>query len=125
MAHEFCWVEMNTNDPEAARSFYRELFGWSFNESEMDHGGTYAMFQPAGGGPGGGIMAKPQSGVPTAWMPYVAVDDLDAAVARVGELGGVVHMGPTPVPEYGSFAVIADPTGGVIGLWRSSGDCQS
>lgn len=120
MAHDFCWVEMTTDDPNAARSFYGELFGWSFDEMPMDEGKIYAMFQPKAGGPGGGIMAKPCPDAPTAWMPYVAVDDLPVAVGKVEELGGKVHMGPTPVPGHGEFAVVADPSGGVLGLWHTT-----
>ncbi len=119
MAHEFCWIEMCTDNTEVAKNFYGELFGWSYEEMEMKQGGTYSWFQPAAGGPGGGIMAKPVPEAPTAWTPYVATDDLEAAVARVTELGGTVHMGPTPVPGHGEFAVIADPAGGVIGLWKN------
>ena len=78
------------------------------------------MFQPAAGGPGGGIMAKPMPEVPTAWMPYVLTEDLEASVKRAEELGGTVHVPPTPVTEHGAFAVIADPAGGVIGLWRNN-----
>ena len=119
MAHEFSWIELTTEDPGAARSFYAELFGWSFDEMPMDGGGVYAMFQPNAGGPGGGIMAKPCAEVPTAWMPYVSVDDLETAVAKTTELGGKVHMGPTPVKDHGEFAVVADPSGGVLGLWHN------
>jgi len=118
MANDFCWIEMCTDNPEAAKSFYGKLFGWSYNEMEMDQGGIYSMFEPAAGGPGGGIMAKPMPGAPTAWMPYVATDDLEASVAKVFDLGGKVIMDATPVPGHGVFAVISDPTGGVIGLWK-------
>ena len=118
MAHEFCWIEMTTGDPTAAREFYGKLFGWKYDEESMENGGTYAMFQPEAGGPGGGIMAKPSQECPTAWMPYVQVDDLEASVARVKELGGAVHMGPAPVKEHGHFAVVADPSGAAIGLWK-------
>lgn len=119
MANEFCWIEMCTDNPEAAKSFYGELFGWNYNAIEMDQGGVYSTFEPAAGGPGGGIMAKPAAEAPTAWMPYVATDDLEASVAKVTALGGTVHMGPTPVPGHGAFAVVADPAGGVIGLWKT------
>ncbi len=53
-------------------------------------------------------------------MPYVLTEDLEASVKRVEELGGVVHVPPTPVTEHSAFAVIADPSGGVIGLWRNN-----
>jgi predicted enzyme related to lactoylglutathione lyase len=118
MAHDFCWIELTTDDQAAAKTFYTELFGWSFEDHPMPEGGSYSMFQPSAGGPGGGVMAKPCAEVPTAWLPYVLVEDLEASVAKVKELGGTVHMEPTPVPEHGSFAVIADPSGGVLGLWR-------
>jgi predicted enzyme related to lactoylglutathione lyase len=64
-------------------------------------------------------MAKPCEESPTAWMPYVLVEDLNAAVAKVTELGGQIHVGPTPVKDHGEFAVVADPSGGVLGLWRN------
>ncbi len=117
--HEFCWVEMVTDDRKAAQSFYGDLFGWSYEEVPMRDGQHYAMFRPEAGGPGGGIMNKPDSKLPTTWMPYVAVTDLEAAVARVATLGGSVQVVPTAIPGMGSFAVIQDPTGGVLGLWRN------
>lgn len=120
MANEFCWIELSTDDTGAAKSFYGELFGWGYEEMTMEQGGVYSMFQPAAGGPGGGIMPKPMPEVPTAWLPYVLTEDLEAAVKRVEELGGVVHVPPTPVAEHGAFAVIADPSGGVVGLWRNN-----
>lgn len=119
MANEFCWIEMCTDNTEAAKNFYGELFGWTYDVMEMKEGCTYSIFEPKAGGPGGGIMTKPIAEVPNAWTPYVATDDLEASVAKVVELGGTVHMGPTPVPGHGSFAVIADPAGGVIGLWKT------
>jgi hypothetical protein len=119
MAGDFCWIEMVTEDRPVAQRFYGDLFGWSYEEVSMGGGGIYAMFQPGAGGPGGGIMAKPMPGLPTTWMPYVAVDDLEAAVQRVRDLGGAVQVEPKPVPGHGRFAVVADPTGGVIGLWRN------
>ena len=120
MAHDICWIELTTDNQDAAKGFYGELFGWTYEESPMEQGGEYAMFQPQAGGPGGGIMTRPKPEMPTAWMPYVAVDDLDASVDRVKALGGTVHMGPTPVADFGAFAVIADPSGGVMGLWKST-----
>lgn len=120
MAHEFTWIELTTDNTEAAKGFYAELFGWRYDELPMDIGGVYSMFQPAAGGPGGGIMAKPMPEVPTAWMPYVLTEDLEASVKRAEELGGAVRVPPTPVTEHGAFAVIADPSGGVIGLWRNN-----
>ena len=51
------------------------------------------------------------------WMVYFAVDDADAAVARVTELGGAVMMGPMDI-EPGRFAVVSDPSGAVFSVMK-------
>ncbi len=78
---------------------------------------SYTMID-TGGELGGGMMPTPAPGVPTAWMVYVQVADVAAAAARAEEFGGVVHMGKTPIPSHCFFAMFADPTGGVIGVWE-------
>ena len=80
-------------------------------------GGTYTMFQ-TGEGPGGGMMAKPMPEAPTMWLAYVQVAELDACIALVPELGGTVRVPKTPIQGMGHFAVIEDPTGGIIGIWQ-------
>ena len=45
---------------------------------------------------------------------YVTVDDIDATVAKVKELGGNVIVPPTDIPKVGRFSVFADPQGAVI-----------
>jgi predicted enzyme related to lactoylglutathione lyase len=60
------------------------------------------------------MMAKPDTmpaEVPPFWGIYFAVEDCDAAVARINELGGSVVMGPMDI-EPGRFAVAFDPHGG-------------
>jgi len=49
-------------------------------------------------------------------MVYIAVDDVDASVAKVEELGGKIHRPPTDIPGVGRFSIIADPTGAVLSL---------
>jgi predicted enzyme related to lactoylglutathione lyase len=54
--------------------------------------------------------------VPSHWMAYITVDDVDAASAKVTELGGKLLHGPQDIPTVGRFSVIQDPTGAVVGL---------
>ena len=61
-------------------------------------------------------------GVPPHWSGYVAVDDVDAATARVARLGGAVRLEPTDIPGVGRFSVIADPHGVVIMPFRGQGE---
>ena len=116
MTNKFCHIELTTGDVAAARDFYGNLFDWKLEDMPMGDD-SYTMFT-TGEEPGGGIMASPAPGVPTAWMVYVQVEDVAAAVTRAKELGGTVHVDKTPIPDLGFFAMIADPTGGVIGVWE-------
>jgi predicted enzyme related to lactoylglutathione lyase len=93
------------------------LFDWKLDDVEMALGFTYTMIG-VGEGTGGGIMKVPAPGVPTAWLPYVLVDDLAAATAKAKSLGAPICKDVTEVMGAGSFSIIVDPTGAAIGLWQ-------
>jgi len=54
--------------------------------------------------------------VPAHWMAYIAVDDVDAAAAKLDSLGGTLIHGPQDIPNVGRFCIIQDPTGAAVGL---------
>lgn len=120
MANPFVHVELTTSDVGKAKSFYTALFDWKLEDMEMGPGFTYTMIG-VGDGTGGGIMQTPAPGVPTAWLPYVLVDDIVAATAKAKSLGASVMKDVTEVMDAGSFSVILDPTGAAIGLWQPKG----
>ena len=119
MGNTFCHIDLTTHDPGAAREFYGSLFDWKMDEMDMGEHGTYTTID-TGAEPGGGLMASPSPEVPTCWMMYIEVDDLDACLSRATELGGNVMMGKSPVGEMGWFAVLTDPTGGAFGIWEAA-----
>jgi uncharacterized protein len=112
----FCWNELATRDAEAAKKFYTELLGWQLKGS--DAAGMAYTEIVVGSSHVGGIyqMTAEQGDMPSHWMPYVAVEDVDASAKRVGELGGKVCVPPTDIPNVGRFCVINDPTGATISL---------
>ena len=55
-------------------------------------------------------------GAPPFWLAYFGVENLDAALAKVGELGGAVHAGPIDI-SIAKIAVVADPQGAVFALY--------
>ena len=66
---------------------------------------------------GGIFKMGPEFGpIPSHWMAYVAVEDVDARAARVAELGGKIRVPPTDIPNVGRFCIIDDPTGATISL---------
>ena len=117
MANPFVHVELSTQDIAKAKSFYQSLFAWTLNDEDMGGGMTYTMIN-VGEGTGGGMMKTPAPGVPTAWLPYVLVDDVVAATAKAKSLGATVCKDVTEVTGAGSFSIIIDPAGAAIGLWQ-------
>jgi predicted enzyme related to lactoylglutathione lyase len=117
MANPFVHVELGTTDVDKARSFYQSLFDWQLNDVEMGGGMTYTLIG-VGEGTGGGMMKHPVQGAPSAWLPYVQVEDLVAATAKAKSLGATVMRDVTQVMDQGAFSIIVDPTGAALGLWQ-------
>ena len=119
MANPFVHVELSTTDIDKAKSFYQSLFAWQLNDMEMGGGMTYTLIG-VGEGTGGGMMKHPVPGAPSAWLPYVQVDDLRAATDKAKSLGATVMRDVTPVTDEGAFSIIVDPTGAMLGLWQQA-----
>ena len=117
----FCWIELATSDPEAAKSFYGELFGWKPNDIPMGPDAVYTMFELDGREAAAGYKLRPdqtQHGVPPHWMIYIAVANADESAARVPELGGTLLAPAFDVAEHGRMAIAQDPTGATFALWQ-------
>lgn len=112
------WNELITSDAEAALAFYSGLFGTGTAEQDMGDGMIYRMLT-VGENPVAGAMPPPMDGIPNHWSVYFAVDDIEASVAKVAELGGQVAVPAFHVPGVGHMAGIADPTGAMAMLMQS------
>jgi uncharacterized protein len=115
-----CWNELAARDIDAAKRFYEAVFGWQA-ETNAYGDTSYTEWKLDGRSVGGMIQMNEQwpAEIPAHWMVYFAVDDIDAAVARAGELGGKVAVEPTDTP-VGRFAVLNDPHGAVLSVIRLS-----
>lgn len=101
---------------ERTRAFYSELFGWDIG---MDEAGYRPVDTRSDIGIRGGMMLTPPE-VPPYLTVYVAVDDLDKYLKRAEELGGSTVLGPMPVRGIGAFAMLGDPDGNIVGLFREA-----
>ena len=119
MSNPFCHIELHTEDTGKAKSFYGELFDWKLEDMPMGDM-TYTMVNVGDDGTGGGIMAKPCEDAPTAWMPYVLVENVDDSLEKAKSLGAQVIAEKAEVPNMGWFSIIADPSGATLGLWQSA-----
>jgi uncharacterized protein len=109
------WNELASPDPDASAGFYSDLFGWTVEPIE----GTampYLTVKAAAGNNNGGIRPLMPPGTPPHWLVYFGTDDIDATVAKVGELGGQTLMPPMDI-GMGKIAVAQDPQGAVFALF--------
>jgi predicted enzyme related to lactoylglutathione lyase len=115
-----CFVDLVTPDLAAAQEFYGSLFGWTYGERPESESGSYAVATVDGHVVAGLDGDMPSlAGHPAFWRVYLAVDDVDAATARVVELGGEVEAGPTDQGERERTSAIKDPTGVRVSLWQA------
>ena len=116
------WHDLVTEDIDAARRFYGELFGWTF-EDAADAGSSRNDYIVARQGDiyvaGFVPIERPDDGTRLSrWVPYVSVNDVDSATERAVASGGSIAVGPTNV-SLGRVAAVIDGDGAVIGLARS------
>ncbi|HEV2780717.1 MAG TPA: VOC family protein [Actinophytocola sp.] len=110
------WVQVGTDDPEGARRFYGELFGWTFTP-DPNSGGRYDLITfPGAAEPAGGI-ADTGGELPNHAIFLVVVADVGAAVAEAERLGGKVLVPPTTTPTGLVFADLLDPSGNHFGVY--------
>jgi predicted enzyme related to lactoylglutathione lyase len=116
------WSELTTRDPKAAEAFYTQMFGWTAKHSAPTASMDYTEFS-VNGQPGVGMMAMPENmppQVPSYWMPYFQVSDLDASIAKARNLGANVMVGPNSIPDGGRFVILQDPQKAMFALYQSA-----
>jgi predicted enzyme related to lactoylglutathione lyase len=121
-ANTFGWAELSARGIDKAVPFYQKVFGWTAKKSEMGEGAPpYTEFQLGGQSIAGGMEMNPQmpAQVPSYWMAYFAVDDVDKSFQKATQLGAQEMMGPQDFPG-GRFAIVRDPQGATFGLLKMS-----
>ncbi|MCB1315954.1 MAG: VOC family protein [Leptospiraceae bacterium] len=119
IAGQVCWNELNTTDPENAIAFYQGLFGWKTESTPMPGLGEYVMARARNSKVDLAGITRSMPGVPSHWMTYFLVADLETAEQRALSLGATLLMETTEIP-IGSFCILKDPTGAAFALFESS-----
>ncbi len=107
---KFSWYEIMTSDTKATGKFYSDVVGWTTQEMPSGDGPPYTTFNLGNVG----IAGMLQMAGHTAWIGYIAVDDVDAHIEKIVEAGGKVWKPATDVPGMLRFAVLSDPQGAAI-----------
>ncbi len=123
----FVWYELTTTDMKSAKAFYASVVGWGARGASMP-GSAYSLFT-IGDSPVTGLMNMPEearrTGVTPRWTGYLGVDDVDAAVERIKQLGGAVYVPPMDVPNISRFSVVADPQMATLALVKGAKTSQA
>jgi len=109
---EFCWEHLDTTDAAASKAFFRTLFGW---EVTAMPGGMEVFC--AGEREVASLSPAP-AGAPTRWLPYITVEQLASARARVTSQGGRVISEESPIPGIGAFSLVSDNVGASFCLFQ-------
>ena len=115
-----CWVDTSQPDPQAALPFYRDLFGWEFENVIPEGSGRQYFIGRIRRGDVAAIGSIPE-GAPSmaTWNTYVWVDSADETADRVRRAGGAVVMEPFDVMNAGRMAVLADTEGATFNVWQA------
>ena len=113
------WTDLMTPDADAARKFYHAVFGWDYDIGGPEYGG-YTTARLGSRTTAGLMGMQPDMpAMPPAWGLYFASDNAEADVARAVKLGATVQSPTMVVGQFGSMAILADPTGASFGLWQA------
>ena len=115
MGAPFVWYDITATDDqvETIADFYADLLGWTINPDTGP--GPYHGWIADDGGPWASII-QATGATARRWIPYIQVDDLDAAVDKATKLGARVLGEKTDGPA-GTAIPVADPGGAVVALW--------
>ena len=109
--------EIYTDNPEAAQSFYRDVFGWKFQKFE---GGPMEYWLVVTGNdkePGiNGGLTRPRPGQSAGTLNTIAVESLDQTIKNIEKHRGKICVPKMAIPKIGWLAYAEDPAGNVFGI---------
>ena len=113
------WIDMTTEDAPGVRDFYKAVVGWETDDVDMGGYADYVMKMPAtGDGIAGVCHAKGSNAdLPTGWLIYIVVADVEKSAAACLANGGKIIVEIRGLAG-GRFCVVEDPGGSVAGLYQ-------
>ena len=108
------WNELASPDLEGSAAFYSGLFGWTVAPFESSPEPYLSIKN--GDANNGGMREPSAPGGPPHWLVYFGAQDIDAAIAKVDELGGTMIAGPIDI-QIAKIAIARDPQGAIFALY--------
>jgi predicted enzyme related to lactoylglutathione lyase len=113
------WIDMTVDDADGVRDFYKTVVGWGSDDVSMGEYSDYSMTLPSNGEAVTGIChaSGGNAELPSGWLIYIVVEDVEASAAACIENGGEVIVQPKGLAG-GRFCVIRDPAGATAALYQ-------
>lgn len=113
------WIDMTVDDAERVRDFYEAVVGWGHDDVSMGDYADYSMTTPDGETVSGICHARGSNAeLPSGWLIYITVGDIEKSAAACEEFGGKVIV-PIRGLAGGRFCIIRDPAGAVAALYQT------
>jgi hypothetical protein len=114
------WIDLTVPDAEGTRDFYAAVVGWKHQPVPVGDYSDFNMMTPADQTAVAGICHArgTNADLPSVWLMYIVVADIDASVARCVELGGSVLVDPKNSGGGARYCIIKDPAGAVVALYQ-------
>jgi uncharacterized protein len=109
------WNELMSKDAQASKSFYSQVFGYTSEVRDMGTG-PYTILNRGDTMEAGVLQAPAEVPMPSAWVIYFVVANIDESLAKLEQLGGQNLSGIIEVPTIGRVAMVSDSLGAVFGL---------
>jgi predicted enzyme related to lactoylglutathione lyase len=115
------WRDLTVDDAEGIRDFYKDVVGWESSPVSMGEYSDFNMLSPTTQETVAGIChAKgTNANLPSQWLVYIVVENVDESASKCKQLGGHVMVGPKTMGS-GRFCVIRDPAGAVCALYQTT-----
>ena len=116
-----CWFELMTTDAKGAVAFYNGLLKSTSQVMPMPDSSEYHLLSVAGKERAGVMQITEQmAGMPPVWSVYFGVEDIDASVALIKEMGGAITFEPMDIPDGNKMAGATDSDGISFGLFMET-----
>jgi uncharacterized protein len=121
-AASIVWFGIPADNPERARAFYSDLFGWKINPAPVADDFWYIDTGGADETPDSGLKKRERPQEPI--INYVSADSVIDFSKKIEKLGGKICLAKTAVPQMGYFAVCQDTEGNSFGIWQSDANAK-
>ena len=114
------WFDLTVHNADQVRDFYAGVVGWKWSPLDMNGYSDYCMNLPGSGETVAGICHKlnVNASLPSQWLMYITVANLEQSMSRVEELGGKIITSIRGNAAQGRFVVVQDPAGAVAALFE-------